>query len=443
MRGGGPRDDTEAGRRRDNGFLGLGPAGCAVRPPSNGARRSERVKARGDGPGPEKGSIKRFMTASNAKPKLLYLVTEDWYFLSHRLALARAARDAGFEVVVATRVSEHGEQIAAEGFRLVPIKLRRRSHAPLGEAAALLEIIRLYRRERPDLVHHVALKPTLYGALAAAVTGTPAVVNALTGMGYVFISRDWKARAVRPVIRTCFRLLLDRPGSRLILQNPDDKRMLVKAGVIAPGRVAVIRGSGVDTSHFAPAPEPAGPPVALLVSRMLWDKGIGEAVEAARILRERGVPLRLVLAGAPDPENPASIPEAQLRRWNAEGVIEWKGHVDDVAAALRESHIAVLPSYREGLPKTLLEAAAAARPIVASDVPGCREIARHGENGLLVPARQVGPLADAIERLAGDAELRQRMGRRGREMVEECFSEAAVAGQTLALYRDMLGLPPP
>jgi glycosyltransferase involved in cell wall biosynthesis len=383
------------------------------------------------------------MSTAGTKPKLLYLVTEDWYFCSHWMTLAGAARDAGFDVVVATRVGHDGDRIAEEGFHLVPIKLRRRSHAPWREAAAIWEIIRLYRRERPDLVHHVALKPTLYGALGAAVTGVPAVVNALAGMGYVFVSRDWRARALRPMIRICLRLLLDRRGSRLILQNPDDKRFLTDAGVIAPERVALIRGSGVNVDHFAPMPEPEGPPVAVVVSRMLWDKGVGEAVQAARLLRERGSPVRMVLAGDPDPENPASISEAQLRRWQAEGVVEWRGHVYDVSELLGQSHIAVLPSYREGLPKSLLEAAASARPIVASDVPGCREIARHGENALLVPVRESAALADAIERLARDPKLRHRMGRRGREIVLECFSEVKVVGQTIALYRDILGLPQP
>lgn len=370
--------------------------------------------------------------------KLLYLVTEDWYFCSHRLPIARAAREAGAEIAVATRVGDQGERIEAEGFRLIPIFLRRRSRNPLREARAILEIVRIYRRERPDLVHHVALKPTLYGALAATLTGVPAVINALTGLGFVFISPGWSARILRPLVRGFLRLVLNRPASRLILQNPDDKGLLEGAGVIAPERVVLIPGSGVDTARFAPAPEPPGTPVAVLVSRMLWDKGVGETVAAARMLRDRGVPLRVVLVGDPDPENPASVPLEQLRRWQAEGAVEWRGHVDDVAAVLREAHIAVLPSYREGLPKSLLEAAAAGRPIVASDVPGCREIARHGENGLLVPVRDARALAAALERLAGDGELRRRLGRRGREMVEEGYSEAAVVARTLALYRAML-----
>jgi glycosyltransferase involved in cell wall biosynthesis len=377
------------------------------------------------------------MTAGARKPKLLYLVTEDWYFWSHRLPIARAARDAGFEVAVATRVRGHGPRIRNEGFRLLPIGLRRSSQNPLREAAAIIEIIRLYRRERPDLVHHVALKPTLYGAFAAALAGIPAVINALTGMGFVFISTSRKARFLRPLVQTCLGLLLNRPGSRLILQNPDDRRMLVDAGVIAPHRVVPIQGSGVDTATFAPAPEAAGTPIAALVSRMLWDKGVGETVQAARLLKERGAGVRVALVGDPDPDNPASIPLDQLREWQAEGAVVWRGHTEDVAAVLRDTHIAVLPSYREGLPKSLLEAAAAGRPIIASDVPGCREITRHGENGLLVPVKDARALADAIERLANDAELRQRMGRRGRELVEEAFSEAAVVERTLALYREM------
>jgi len=387
------------------------------------------------------GAAQGAVTGAVAGAKILYLVSEDWYFCSHRLPIARAARDAGFTVVVATRVGGYGARIRSEGFRLIPISLRRSSRNPFREAAAILEIVWLYLRERPDLVHHVALKPTLYGAFAAAVTRVPRVVNALAGMGYVFVSRDWKARVLRPPIRTLLRLLLNRPGSRLILQNPDDAWMLEDSGVIAPHRIALIRGSGVDTVRFAPAPEPPGTPVAVLVSRMLWDKGVGETVEAARLLKARGVPVRIVLAGDPDPENPAAIPLSRLREWQAEGVVDWRGHVEDVPALLRDSHIAVLPSYREGLPKSLLEAAAAGRPIVATDVAGCREIVRQGENGVLVPVRDAAALADAIEHLAGDAELRRRMGAHGRRLVEGSFSEKAVVQRTLALYRDLLSLP--
>jgi glycosyltransferase involved in cell wall biosynthesis len=339
--------------------------------------------------------------------------------------------------MVATRVAKHGERIRREGFRLVPIGLRRRSLAPWREAAAIAELLRLYRRERPDLVHHVAMKPVLYGSLAAALAGVPAVVNALAGMGYVFTSSGVKARLLRPLIRTAFRWLLDRPNSRLILQNPDDIAAITK-GAVSAERVALIRGSGVDTQIFRPREEPEGTPVAVMVSRMLWDKGVGELVEAARLLRRREVPLRVVLVGPPDPDNPASIPERQLRDWDASGDVAWWGERSDIAEIWARSHIAVLPSHREGLPKSLLEAAACGRPMVAADVSGCREIVRDGVTGLLVPPGDAGALADALERLARDPGLRRRLGAAARDLVERELSEEGVVAQTLALYRSLV-----
>ena len=376
------------------------------------------------------------MAAARDKPVLLYLVTEDWYFWSHRLPIARAARDAGWEVLVATRVGKHGERIEQEGFRLIPIRMRRRSLAPWREIAAMAELVRVYRRERPDLVHQVAMKPVLYGSFAALVTGVPAVVNALAGMGYVFTSSAVKARLLRPLIKTGFRWLLDRANARLILQNPDDVAAM-GAGTVAPKRIALIRGSGVDTKAFAPEPEPGGTPTAVMVPRMLWDKGVGELVEAARILKERKAPVEVVLVGPPDPENPASISEQQLRDWEASGEVAWWGERLDIAQIWAKSHIAVLPSHREGLPKSLLEAAACGRPLVATDVSGCREVVRPGETGLLVPPHDPKRLADALERLAAEPELRRRMGSAARELVERELSQEIVVEQTMALYREL------
>lgn len=374
-----------------------------------------------------------------ARPRILYLVTEDWAFWSHRLPVARGARDAGFEVIVAARVRNHGDLIRREGFRLIPISLQRGGRNPLRDAATLFELARLYAQEKPDIVHHVALKPVLYGSLAAAIAGTPAVVNALTGLGYVFLSDDFAARAMRVPVSLLLRFLLNRRGSKLLLQNGDDARLLVAEGLTTDKNIAIIRGSGVDTKRFTPRGEAPGTPVAVLASRMLWDKGIGELAEAARILKRRQVPVRILLLGDPDPENPASIPLSQLEVWQDEGILEWRPHTSDMAGTLAACHIAVLPSYREGLPKGLLEAAATGLPIVASDAPGCREIARDNDNAILVPVRNAPLLADAIERLARDAELRRRMGRRGREIAEASFTEAAIVAQTLELYRAMLG----
>ncbi len=376
------------------------------------------------------------MTVARDKPVLLYLVTEDWYFWSHRLPIARAARAAGWEVLVATRVGSHGDMIRQEGFRLIPIKMRRRSLAPWREIATVAELIGIYRRERPDLVHHVAMKPVLYGSLAAAVAGVPAVVNALAGMGYVFTSSAMKARLLRPLIKKAVRWLLDRANARLILQNPDDVAAM-SAGTVAPKRIVLIRGSGVDTTAFAPAAEPEGTPVAVMVSRMLWDKGVGELVAAARLLRQCGVPLGVVLVGSPDPENPASIPERQLRDWDASGDVAWWGERSDVAEIWASCHIAVLPSYREGLPKSLLEAAACGRPLVSTDVSGCREVVRDGVTGLLVPPRAAKALAHALERLARDRDLRRRMGAAARDLVAREMSEQVVVAQTMALYRSL------
>jgi glycosyltransferase involved in cell wall biosynthesis len=375
--------------------------------------------------------------APRARKKLLFLVTEDWYFCSHRLPPARAAQAAGYDVVVATRVDLRGAEIMAEGFKLVPISLRRRSRNPFREMAAIAEIAQIYRRERPDIVHHVALKPVLYGSFAALLVRRPAVVNALAGMGFLFTSSSRTAAVLRAAVSRIFRVLLNAGRSVLILQNPDDEAMLVSGGLVAPSRVRLIRGSGVDIERFAPTPEPGGTPVVMLPSRLLWDKGVGEFVAAAGVLRARGVVARFVLVGDGDADNPASIPDAQLKAWHDSGLIEGWGRCEDMPGALAQAHIVCLPSYREGLPKVLLEAAACARALVATDAPGCREIVRHGENGLLVPLRDAASLADAIERLLGDPVLRFRMGQKGRHMVEAEFSEEKVAQETLAVYREM------
>ena len=368
--------------------------------------------------------------------KILFLVSEDWYFLSHRLPIARAARDAGAEVVVATRVRDRGAEIEAEGFRLIPVELARSGRNPLHDLRTLLSLIALYRRERPDVVHHVALKPALYGSIAAWWTGLPAMVNAFAGMGFVFISNGLFARLLRPVIAGLFRFLLNRPASRVIVQNPDDAALFTGRIGVAPHRITIIRGSGVDIESFRPqATEPPGQPVAVCVSRMLWDKGIGELVEAARLLKTRGVAIRIRLVG-PGDDNPAAIPQATLDAWADEGIVEVAGPSRNIAGEYAAAHIAVLPSYREGLPKSLLEAAASGLPMVATDVPGCREVCREGETGLLVPLRSVTELADALEKLATDPALRIRLGKAARAAAETEFAEAIVIAQTLALYRE-------
>ena len=373
------------------------------------------------------------------KPRILFFVTEDWYFWSHRLPIARAVRDSGFEVLITTRVNHHKARIEKEGFRLIPISLERRSKSIIKETLSVLEMIRIYRREKPDIVHHVAVKPVLYGSWAAGIAGIPAVVNALAGMGFIFVAQGWKASILRRLVFFAYRSAFSAGNAVGIFQNPEDLRLFVDAGIIKSGKAVLIRGSGVDTSRFIHLPELSGIPTIVLASRMLWDKGVGEFVDAARQLREDGVNCHAVLVGIPDPENPASIPEETLLLWHSEGIVEWWGYREDMPDVFAKANIVVLPSYREGLPKVLIEAASCGRAIVATDVPGCREIVRHNENGLLVSPRDSKALSDALKILIRDSELRAKMGARGREIVEAEFSEEIVVRQTMEVY-EKIGL---
>lgn len=369
--------------------------------------------------------------------KIVYLVSEDWYFCSHRLPLGIATREAGAEVVVATRVNDHRAQIEAAGVRIAPIEMQRSGTKPFTDLTTIRQITELYSREQPDLVHHVALKPILYGGYAAKRAGVPAIVNAVAGMGFMFISNSLFARTARPLIVCAQRALMNRTNTRTILQNPDDVEMYTQRIGVSPDHLTIIPGVGVDINQFTVVPEPFAVPTAVCVSRMLRDKGIHELVAATRLLHAKGVELRVRLVGPTD-DNPASIPRATLAEWNREGVVEVVGPSEDIAGEYARAHIAVLPSYREGLPKSLLEAAACGRPMVATDVPGCREVCIHGETGLRVPARTIEPLADALERLILDPALRQRLGENARHRAETIFAEKIINAQTLALYEEML-----
>lgn len=369
--------------------------------------------------------------------RLLYLVTEDWYFLSHRLPMARAARKAGFEVHVATRLGDHAAAIAAEGFALHPLHWQRGSANPLAVLRSAVAIRSLYRAVRPDLVHHVGLQPSIVGSLAAL--GLPVVaVNAVAGMGFAFTGATIRARATRSLLTTMMRWLFNRGNSAVLVQNPDDQSALEKLG-IAHAKIIRIPGSGVDTERFRPLPEPSGPMTVAYVGRLLEDKGLHALMNAHALLVDRGKPLRLWTAGEPDPANPASVSPAVLAQWSTRAGVEFLGHVADIRTVWAEAQIAVLPSRREGLPLSLLEAAACARPLVATDVPGCREIARPDLNAILVPVDDAAALADAMSRLATDPALRARYGAAGRRLVETEFSAARIGHDIVALYRRLLG----
>ncbi len=368
--------------------------------------------------------------------KILYLVSEDWYFVSHRLPMARAARSAGYEVHVATRLGNCAGQIESEGFRLHPIQWRRGSMNPFRFLRAVMETRRLYRRIRPDLVHHVALVPTAIGS--AAALGLPlARLNALAGLGFVFTSKTAKARLMRWVANPLLGWLLKRPNTAVLVQNLDDRSMVAQLGV-PKQHIALIPGSGVDIDVLTPLPEPDGPFTIGFVGRLLDDKGVRTLVRAHEILAERGLAVRTLLAGAPDPSNPASIPDHVLAGWRKRPNLALLGHVDDVRTVWAQAHVGILPSRREGLPKSLLEAAACGRPLIATDVPGCREIARQGVNALLVPPDDSAALANAIETLMQDRDLRLRFGHASRQLVVNEFSSARIGSEIVALYARLL-----
>jgi glycosyltransferase involved in cell wall biosynthesis len=370
-------------------------------------------------------------------PKLVYLVTEDWYFLSHRLPMAHAARRAGYEVHVLTHVTEHGAAIEAQGFPVHPLAWRRGSMNPFDLLAIVRQVRGLYRTLAPDLIHHVALQPALIGSLAAM--GLPfAQLNAIAGLGFAFTSRSAKARLLRPLFTALLRCVLRNPRAAVLVQNPDDSAAVGILGV-PPDRVFLIPGSGVDADVLTPLAEPDGAITVAFVGRLLADKGIRTLVDAHELLASRRRPIRLLIAGEPDPANPASIPSGEIEAWKRRAGIVLLGHVPDIREVWAAAHIAVLPSRREGLPKSLLEAAACGRPIVATDVPGCREIARPNVNALLVPADDPAALAGALDRLAGDPDLRRQFGSAGRRMVEQEFSSECIGRATVALYDRLLG----
>jgi glycosyltransferase involved in cell wall biosynthesis len=378
---------------------------------------------------------------SSKRPKLLFVVTEDWYFWSHRLPIAKAALEAGYDVAVATRVNEHGKRITEAGFRLIPLQMNRGSYSFLHEVRAISELRDIYRREKPDIIHQVALKPILYGSIAAMGLGNVPIINAFAGLGYLVSSSSIKAKVLRSGIWTALRFLLKRGNSFVLLQNREDQELLIREIGVPTEKTTVIRGSGVDMDQFKPTTEasPERAPTVLLSSRMLWIKGINDFVDAAKILRDKGLTARFVLVGDTDLGSPGAIPRAQLVEWQRSGMVEWWGHQPSMHETLREAAIVSLPSHGgEGVPKALIEAAACGRAIVATDVPGCRDIVRHRINGLLVPPKNPMALADALQELLADSSTRSEMGRRGREIASNEFSEESVIQQTLALYSKVL-----
>jgi glycosyltransferase involved in cell wall biosynthesis len=376
--------------------------------------------------------------------KIVLFANTDWYLYNFRRSLALAVQAAGHEVLLVSPPGEYGARFRELGLRWEPLPaMDRRSLNPLREMRALAELIALFRREQPALVHDFTIKCAVYGSLAAMLAGVPARINAVAGLGYVFASNDRRAHLLRPLVRTLMRFALRGRRSRLILQNHDDARMFLDHRLIEDARVRVIPGSGVDCNRFVPRARPCNdPPRVLLAARLLWEKGVEEYVQASRTLRAQSRRVRFLLAGASDPGNPAAVPEATVRGWVDDGLVEWIGHVDDMPALFASTDIVVLPSYyREGLPKSLIEAAACATPLITTDMPGCRDVVTDGVDGLIVPPRDAEALCAAIVRLLDAPERARKLGLAARAKALAKFDERIVIRRTLEAYDEVLDDP--
>lgn len=371
--------------------------------------------------------------------RLLIVVNNPDFFLSHRLPIGLKALADGYEVHVASPDSPSVSILRQHGFIHHAIPLSRSGSKPLQELRSIVALVRLYKHVAPKIVHHVTIKPVLYGTLAARLSRVPAVVNAFSGLGFIFIQKGVAAAGRRAMVNLAYRLILRHPQQVAIFQNQDDRAKAHESKWIRPGESILIRGSGVDLNLFRADPEPEGAPLIVLPARMLWDKGVREFVEAAAMLKARGVAARFALVGAHDAGNPASATAEWLTKQQNDGVVEWWGYRADMHTVFAQSHVVCLPSYREGLPKALLEAAAAGRAIVTTDVPGCREVITHGQGGYLVPWGRSGELAEALQRLITDTPLRVRMGQANRVLAQAEYGIERIVTETLEVYDRLVG----
>jgi len=370
--------------------------------------------------------------------RVLFVITEDWFFHSHFLDRAKFIAASGGTVGIATRFSIHKDEFKSLGFELYPINFSRRGLNPITEFATALRIRSIVRKFKPDIAHNIALKPVVTGTFGELLGRQRVIVNAPVGMGYIFTSTDKRASVVKPLLVKILKSLLRSKSVHVVIENPDDLNSLIEDGFVRQGEISLIRGAGVDLNAFPFHPENAGPVVVTLVSRLLRDKGVVEFIGAASFLFTRYPDVVFQIVGEPDPGNPSTIQMNEIDLWRSLPNVKFLGRRNDIASILRDSHVVCLPSYREGLPKALLEALSSGRPIVTTDVPGCREVCNDGTNGLLVPARDITALSSAIEKLVLNPELRQAMGRAGRLRAETEFSNEIVCSQTLDLYRKLM-----
>ncbi len=308
---------------------------------------------------------------------------------------------------------------------------------PLREVSAWLRLWRIYRKEKPNLVHHLTIKPVLYGSLAAGMAGVPAIVNAITGLGYLFLNEDWFTRQARKLVKKLYRWVLNRPNTVVIFENETNLQQFIEEGLVKSERAFLIEGVGVDVERFSPQPEPQGTPIVLFPARLLREKGVYTLVESARLLKPR-CSVRFWLAGDVDEGNPGSVRADEVRGWVEEGLVEWLGWQVDMPAVYAQSTLVALPSWGEGIPTALLEAGACARAVVTTDAPGCRDVVEDGFNGRLVPVEDARSLAEAIYHLISAPQQRQQMGQNARQRVVERFSDRLVHQQTWEVYRQVL-----
>ena len=372
--------------------------------------------------------------------KIVYVVNEASFFFSHRLRLAQEAKRRGADVTLVCGANTGEYEATRHDLKVITLPLSRSGVNPLTEFRTFVHLLRLYRRLQPDLVHHVTIKPVVYGSLAARLTRIAGVVNAVPGMGFVFTARGFMAVLRRFFISNLYRLALRHPNMRVIFQNREDLNLFVQSSIVRPEQSVMIRGSGVDLTEYDPLPEPPTESIVfVLIARMLRDKGIGEFVDAARKVKLNYPNWDFWLVGDIDPGNPGSLKIEDLLAWDRAGIVHWLGHREDVPEILQLSHVLVLPSYyREGLPKTLLEAGAAVRPIIASRVAGCLEFVTDGVTGLIVAPRDVEDLAAAMVRLGNDAPLRRRLAEAARSKVEAIFRVEDVVRDTFVVYQQLL-----
>jgi len=376
---------------------------------------------------------------STKTKKILFMFTEDWAFASLFLDRAIAAKNAGYEVAVHVRCSEHRTVIEKAGLQVIPHNISRSGLNPFRELVSVFQLVQVFRSFRPDVIHLIALKPIVLGSLASVFYPKAKIVNAPVGMGYLFASNDVRARVARPIVKLVLKSTLGRKRSMTIIENSDDRTSLVEGGFLHSNQIVLIRGTGVNLDVFRPTAEPAGSKIVVLIARMLRDKGVFEFVESARMIKRTHSTTLFWLIGDADPGNPASLTTQQLQAWNDEGIVEWLGYRTDVADLLTQVHVVCLPSYREGFGKVFVEAGAALRAVVATDVPGCREAVEYQVNGLLVEPKNSDALARALIEVLDNDELRLRLAKEGRRRAEFEFSSATVNTQTLAVYQQVLG----